>query len=258
VTSSENNSYGALAGVYDHIMWTVPHSAWLSRIERDLRDRRKRPRSVFDIACGTGLGTEILYSRGYSPVYGADLSPEMISVARDKANTAGSAITYFVQNAEVTSLPGGLTVDLVTCLFDALNYVTTLDGLHRVFTSVAQTLNVGGVFAFDLNAPYALRQGLFNQEDAIGNIRHVWKATWDEESRLCTVNMDFWRTHPDGSEDVFSEQHVQRAHTKDEVRDGLRSAGFHEILFWGNYADKAPNSKSDRWLVTAVLKEKPE
>jgi hypothetical protein len=29
-------------------------------------------------------------------------------------------------------------------------------------------------------------------------------------------------------------------------------------LFWGNYVDKAPNSKSDRWLVTAVLKEKPE
>ena len=126
-------------------MWTVPHSAWLSRIERDLRDRRKRPRSVFDIACGTGLGTEILFSRGYSPVYGADLSPEMISVARNKANTAGSAITYFVQNAEVTSLPDGLTVDLVTCLFDALNYVTTLDGLYRVFTSVAQTLNVGSL-----------------------------------------------------------------------------------------------------------------
>lgn len=256
MTSSVNNSYGALAGVYDHIMWTVPHSAWLSRIERDLRDRRKRPRSVFDIACGTGLGSEILYSRGYRPVFGADLSPEMISVARNKAAKTSLEIDYFVQNAEETSLPDGGTVDLVTCLFDALNYVTTLDGLHRVFESVARTLNIGGVFAFDLNAPYALRQGLFNQEDTIGNVRHEWKATWDEESRLCTVNMDFWRTNPDGSEDVFSEQHIQRAHTKDEVRDGLRNAGFHEILFWGNYADKAPNSKSDRWLITAVLKEK--
>jgi SAM-dependent methyltransferase len=181
----------------------------------------------------------------------------MIDVAKKKAHKAGSDIEYFVQNAEATELPDGATVDLVTCLFDALNYVTTLDGLYRVFTSVAHTLNVGGMFAFDLNAPYALRQGLFNQEDSIGNVRHVWKATWDETSRLCTVKMDFWRTNEDGSEEVFSEQHIQRAHTKDEVRDGLRDAGFHEILFWGNYADKAPNSKSDRWLVTAILKEKP-
>lgn len=256
VTSSGNNSYGALAGVYDHIMWTVPHSAWLSRIERDLRDRRKRPRSVFDIACGTGLGTEILYTRGYRPVFGADLSSEMIAIARNKATKSSYAIDYFVQNAEETSLPDGGTVDLVTCLFDALNYVTTLDGLHRVFSSVASTLHKGGVFAFDLNAPYALRQGLFNQEDTIGNVRHEWKSVWDEESRLCTVNMDFWRTNPDGSEDVFSEQHVQRAHTKDEVRDGLRNAGFNDISFWGNYADRAPNSKSDRWLITAELRER--
>jgi SAM-dependent methyltransferase len=180
----------------------------------------------------------------------------MISVARNKAAKAALEIDYFIQNAEETCLPDGGTVELVTCLFDALNYVTTLDGLHRVFRSVATSLNIGGVFAFDLNAPYALRQGLFNQEDTIGNVRHEWKATWDEESRLCTVTMDFWRTNQDGSEDVFTEQHVQRAHTKDEVRDGLRAAGFHEISFWGNYADRAPNSKSDRWLITAELKEK--
>lgn len=250
-----HSSYGTLAGFYDRIMWTVPHSAWLSRIERDLRDRNCRPKSVFDIACGTGLATEILYGRGYRPVYGADLSPAMIEVAMSKAVAHNLDITYLVQDACETSLDG-VRVDLITCLFDALNYVTSIESLQRVFTSVASSINVGGVFAFDMNAPYALRHGLFNQVDTIGNLRHIWKATWDEETRLCHVAMNFWQTNEDGTEHTFTEVHVQRGHSKDEVRDALRDAGFGDICFWGNYGDRAPNSKSDRWLITTVLKER--
>lgn len=91
----EARQYGDVAGVYDTLMTGVPHAVWLSRIEKAARLRQKFPRSALDVACGTGIATELLYRRGYRPVVGVDIASAMIAVARTKADARNEPITYY-------------------------------------------------------------------------------------------------------------------------------------------------------------------
>ena len=111
----EARQYGDVAGVYDALMAGVPHAVWLSRIEKAARARQRFPRSVLDVACGTGIVTELLARRGYRPVVGVDISPAMIDIARTKAHASGLPLTYHAQNAAQMDLPGQ-TFDLVVSL----------------------------------------------------------------------------------------------------------------------------------------------
>jgi predicted TPR repeat methyltransferase len=51
-------------------------------LAQDLAERTAR---IIDLGCGTGLVGEELKARGFSSLHGLDLSPEMLSVARQKA-----------------------------------------------------------------------------------------------------------------------------------------------------------------------------
>ena len=66
--------YSALAAIYDHVMRHVDYVAWCDYIER-LWDRFcARPRTVLDLACGTGTVALELARRGYR-LTGVDGSP---------------------------------------------------------------------------------------------------------------------------------------------------------------------------------------
>ena len=247
----EANQYGDVAAVYDALMAGVPHAVWLSRIEKAARSRQKFPHSALDVACGTGIATELLARRGYRPVVGVDISAPMISVARTKAQARNEPITYHAQDAAQLSLPGQ-TFDLAISLFDSLNYITDPVQLqaafHRVFAHVAP----GGLFAFDVNSLYALSHDLFSQSDTTGPVAHSWKAHWDRETRLCRVDMAFAvLDKATGETRRFTETHVQRAYTVGELTDWLGLAGFVKIEAFGNYGERAPSPKSDRILFVA-------
>jgi len=251
----EANQYDSLPAIYDALMGGVPYSVWLARMERAVRERDKSPRSVLDVACGTGSLSEILWRRGYRPVVGFDIAPKMIQLAQTKAQARSYGISYSVMDIAELEL-GGQQFDWLVSVFDSLNYVTDpiklREGLRRLFAHAAP----GAVFTFDMNGVYALRHGLFTQHEKNGPIEHDWKAHWDEETRLCRVEMDFWVTDPHTStRRYFHETHLQRGYTLAEMKTWLTEAGWTQIEVFGNYGDRAPNSRSDRWLFVC---EKPE
>ena len=131
--------YGDVAAIYDTLMAVVPHAAWLSRIEEIAHERGKTGlRRALDVACGTGLVSELLIERGYTPVVGVDLSSAMIDIARTKALARGltpPALRYECQNAAYLDLPGE-RFDLAVSLFDSLNYITDPEMLRRAFGRV--------------------------------------------------------------------------------------------------------------------------
>jgi ubiquinone/menaquinone biosynthesis C-methylase UbiE len=243
--------YGDVAAVYDALMAGVPHGPWLTRIEAAVRERGRSPRSVLDIACGTGIVTELLARRGYAPVWGVDLSPAMVAVARTKAAARGHAITYVEQDAAALDL-GGRTFDLVVSLFDSLNYITDPGALRSAFRRIFLHTNPGGLFAFDLNSMYALAHDLFTQTGTDGPVRHVWKSYWDRETRTCRVEMAFWVRDADtGETRHFTETHVQRAYTVPEITEWLGAAGWIQIEVFSGYGNRPPGPKSDRLLFVA-------
>lgn len=248
--------YLDVAGVYDTLMHTVPHGAWLSRMERATRERGKAPRSALDCACGTGLVTELLWERGYRPVLGFDISPAMIDIARTKSLRfkEGDRPTYQVQNAATLDL-GDLTFDLVVSMFDSLNYILDPNDLQSAFVRLFRHTAPGGILTFDMNSQYALSHDLFSQSQHFGPVQHDWKAYWDPDTNLCRVDMEFWVDDPTTDKPRhFTETHIQRAYTVPQVRDFLTAAGYIKVEAFGNYGDRQPGPRSDRLLFIA---EKP-
>ena len=71
------------------------------------------PALVADLGCGTGTLSVLLAAQGYD-VQGVDLSPEMITRARAKADAAGLPATFAVGDASDPDLPAGV-FDVVLC-----------------------------------------------------------------------------------------------------------------------------------------------
>ena len=64
------------------------------------------PCDVLDAGCGTGSLSLLLAERGHN-VTGIDFAPAMIEVARAKADAAGAAVTFDVQDATAPKFPPG-------------------------------------------------------------------------------------------------------------------------------------------------------
>ncbi len=111
------------------------------------------PQRVLDLACGTGAATLTFAAAGAS-VVGIDRSPAMLAIARDQAAQRGLDVTWIEADirhlAPVPPLHPA-SFDLITCLFDSLNYLTDDDDLATVCRLAGRLLRRGGQFIFDLN-----------------------------------------------------------------------------------------------------------
>ena len=86
-------------------------------------------RSVIDVACGIGAACEFFAVNGLQTI-GTDVSPDMLERARAAAMVKGLAITYVEQDMRSLAVPEH--VDLVTCMYDRLNFKTTPADLLNV------------------------------------------------------------------------------------------------------------------------------
>ena len=95
-------------------------------------------RTLLDVACGTGAHLAFLRER--YEVAGADVSPEMLAVAREQL---GDDVPLEV--ADMRTLHLGRRFDAVTCLFSSIAYVLDADGLRQTMRRLVDHMNVGGV-----------------------------------------------------------------------------------------------------------------
>ena len=251
----EARQYGEVAAIYDGLMQGVPHPAWVSRIEREAERRSKTLKSALDVACGTGIVTELLWRRGYRPLYAFDISPAMVAIAQTKASSwtrsAAEAPRFSVQDAAELDLEGR-TFDLLISLFDSINYILDPERLQQAFRRLYAHTAPGGMLAFDMNSHYALTEGLFTQSHWSGPVWHDWKAHWDETTEICQIDMDFWVDDPHtGKSRHFTEKHIQRAYAQQDILKWLAEAGFVRAAVYGNYGDRPPGPRTDRLLFIA-------
>ncbi|MEN6357598.1 MAG: methyltransferase domain-containing protein [Armatimonadota bacterium] len=235
-----------IAAYYDDLMAGVPYNLWVRYIEDILARIEYRPKSVLDVACGTGNVSEILADKGYK-VVGADIAPDMIDAAKSKH----SSVEYFVQDMADLDLDGR-KFDLSISLFDSLNYITDPSRLARAIKRVGEHLVEGGIFIFDVNTEYALAHHFFDQANIASNIypHYIWNSTYDHSTRICTVNMTF-EVMEDGEKRQFKEVHIQRAHSLEELSMMLSDAGFDVVDIFHAYKFRRPTRRSDRVFYVA-------
>jgi SAM-dependent methyltransferase len=217
---------------------------WLAKHYDSLREFRRplhRPRahvlgpimpnveSACDLGCGTGDFALALSKRGVR-TFGIDLSPEMCRILKRKARQEGTKVEVLCADMRSFRIP--VSVDLVTCEFDALNHVPRKQDLPRVLRSAARALKPGGIFAFDVNNRLAFER--------------LWTRTWfvDQECTAAVLRGE----HVPGTDeariqiDWFLKSGQTWKRQKEairevcwsatEIRTGLRDTGFKEIRSW--------------------------
>ena len=76
--------YEALAASYDGLTRDIPYEKYLRFFKSLLKQYGVKPKTVLDLACGTGSLSVLLAKSGYA-VLGVDRSEDMLTVAAEKA-----------------------------------------------------------------------------------------------------------------------------------------------------------------------------
>ncbi|HUF17197.1 MAG TPA: class I SAM-dependent methyltransferase [Thermoanaerobaculia bacterium] len=140
-----SEAYGDFAWIYDAALG-LPFSAASAPILESVLSSRPELRRLksLDLACGTGLGTELLVRNGLSAA-GVDASIPMLRQARDRG--------LRVVCGDLRDLPFRGEFGWITCLYDSLNHILSERDLLRVFREVRTLLASDGLFLFDVNQP---------------------------------------------------------------------------------------------------------
>ena len=237
------NAYGALASSYDRLTNDVDYESFVAFAHELLRREGVNPRTVADLACGTGSATRILARMGYE-VTAVDLSEEMLTEAMDKCSELENLPRFVRQPLQELCLPRG--VDVAVCFLDSLDYILDPADCAEAIRRVWKALNPGGVFVFDVNTPEKLRamdgQVFLDEDD---DVYCVWRGEFDRESNICTYGMDLFQRR--GAVWYRSqEEHQEYAYSIGQLMGFLKDAGFTHIEVYADRTLCAPREGEQR------------
>lgn len=146
--------YDKLASVYDHFVnWKSRLAFELPLILELLSSLGTPPHEtrVIDSACGTGQHAIALAEAGYI-AYGSDLSPEMVSVAKIRADSADQRVSFKTSGFGSTSkaFAKELPFDAVLCLGNSLPHVSNETELKTALEDFFKLLRPGGLLLLQM------------------------------------------------------------------------------------------------------------
>ncbi|MEP7188672.1 MAG: class I SAM-dependent methyltransferase [Roseiflexaceae bacterium] len=205
-------------------------------------------RRALDVACGTGTLALLLADAGWD-VAGLDSSAAMLDQADAKAeNMATQGQVVFVQG-DMRALPTNderpmtkdqrsqidspssfvlrpSSFDLVTCVYDSLNYLLEERELAACFEGVARVLAPGGLLVADMNTRSFLEHdwGTCEVIEQAGLVQ-VSQSYFDPAAECSTMVLSCFAGDDQRGYTRFDETHVERAYAPEIVARLLRSAG---------------------------------
>ena len=237
------DAYHALAASYDRLTNDVDYEATVDFYMQILHREGLKPRTVVDLACGTGSVTKILAERGFS-VLGVDMSEEMLTVAAMKTQNIEPFPHFSCQLLQELRVPRG--VDMAVCALDSLDYILDPADCKEAIRSVYKALNPGGIFIFDVNTPEKLRamdgQVFLDEDD---DVYCVWRGEFDEDTNICSYGMDLFQREGEVWHRSF-EEHREYAYSQEQLTQYLKAAGFTHIEVYADRLFEAPREGEQR------------
>ena len=223
--------------VYDVFGWNYYPEIFGDQLLTWLTRKGLQPKTAMDLACGTGVLCRILQGTGMS-VWGMDFSQGMIDIARQ----GSEGIHYDV--ADMITYRPEKQFDLVTCTGDAVNHITALSDVEKIFANVYAYLAPGGYFVFDL-----LNEGEVSDSEPFemdfGEDQHIWfQMTRPGEKK---VNLTI-RVFEQGKM-AFEETIRETIHDPRMILQLLEDQGFAEV----RCADRLleDSGAGTTWFITA-------
>ncbi len=215
--------YANLAELYDSFAidesLQIFYREWRDSLLAAIQKFQINVQVLVDLACGTGNSTIPWTNQRGWMVIGVDRSRAMLREARKKS----SLVRW--RRQDLTQLDLKERADVITCHFDALNHILSSQALQQVFLRVANTLNEGGLFQFDLNTEdwfqwLKVHEKLFR----VGPNCFMAYNEYDSKQRIATFHQ-LWFLK---KRRLYEKREVtvqERAFTALEIRQMLKKAG---------------------------------
>ena len=215
-----------------------------------------QPTHLLDVACGEGSFAVAMAQQGFR-VTGVDQSQRMIDLAWARAREANATVNFIVEDMRNLSFKNDF--DLVTCLFDSMNYLLTIKDLQEAIRCVFEALKPGGFYIFDMNSIYGLavdwmREKTYIQNEADDFIE-IHRQEFDYENLVATMEITIFKQDGDLWERI-DEVHRERGYPIADVQFLMDEAGFEIIDMFGSLSKRtAITINSPRFWIVA---RKPE
>ena len=249
-----NSFTGLHAGYYDLVYADKPYAAEASFVLAQLEQLLgRRPRSLLDIACGTGRHAAEFAAAGIE-VTGVDLNEQLLERAR-----ARSPDIEFIQQ-DMTELDlGDARFEAVTCLFDSIGYPQRNELVIATLDAAVRHLAADGVLAVEfLNAPAMimhsapLRVRRWDTSDG-GELVRISETRLDLAIQVMHVDYELIELRSDGSFEQSRERQSNRFFSVPEMGALMAAGGLALQVAVSAYED-APEIGADTFHVLALAR----
>lgn len=245
-------SYKQFAYLYDQLMEDAPYSKWLSFIKSAASEYYPNAERFLDVGCGTGSLSILLAKEGLN-VTGIDLSSDMLTVAKEKAENEKVPLSLFQQ--DMRELEGLGLYDCVTILCDSLNYVLTEEDVKRSFLSAWNHLETGGLLLFDIHSLHKINNIFIGHTfgSSEDQLSYIWQCFQGEFENSVEHELTFF-VQTGQLYERHDELHIQRTFSIEEYSKWLLECNFDVISITGDFENISPRDTSERILFVAKKK----
>lgn len=247
-------AYNRFAYLYDELMQDAPYDQWVKFTEERLSKYKIGGKSFLDLACGTGE-LSVRFAKVGFDVTGVDMSADMLTVARAKAEEHGLTIPFYEQ--DMAELEGLKSFDIIGIYCDSLNYLPSEEKVVNTLSKVFQYLKKGGIFFFDVHSIYKINHLFMDQTFTLNedHLAYIWNSFPGAHPNSVEHELSFFVLDDrSGKYDRFDELHKQRTFSIDQYSSWLIDAGFEILEVNADFKVKQPNPESERIFFMARKK----
>lgn len=245
--------YTSFAAVYDEMMENVDYVRWADYIDKLFAFYNYHPKSILDVACGTGTIDILLAEKGYR-MSGTDIALEMLMWAKAKAERLNVRLNLWQQ--DMRQLTVAKPYDAILCLYDSINYIVTENDMKQVFKRVSDSLVPNGMFIFDVTTEYNIVKYFHRQTFAENHnsFSYIWKNLYLSNEKICKTVLTFFIKENNDYYRKFEEIHIQKIYTVSEIKNMLEETGYKLLSSFDAFTFNKWNKTSERINFTAVKK----
>lgn len=241
--------YKEFAYIYDELINSdIDYKAW-GKFIIDICDNYNLSKEYYlDLACGTGNLTQVMYKL-FKHSFGVDMSVDMLTEADSKMSTGVLKPQFICQ--DICKLNINKQFDLITCGLDSVNYITDEKQLKSLFLKVKDNLTQDGLFIFDINSYFKLKEIIgsniftFDNDDVV----YIWDNSFEDD--IVDMYLTFFIKRGNVYHKTY-EQHQERAYKTEYILNLLKECGLICVQTFDNYENK--KISKDTLRITFVVK----